>query len=178
MKRQMMLRKMAYVGIFAALIAVMSQISIPLPSGVPVTMQVFAVALAGMMLGPAAGAVTVLVYVAMGAVGMPVFAGFFSGAQVLVGPTGGFLYGFVPMAVLCGLGARRGRWTSILCGLGAFAALHGCGIVHFALVMDTSLGGAAMLTTVPFIAKDLGSILLAAVVSKRLGALRLGINRA
>ena len=92
-------------GLFAAIIAVLTLVTIPMPSGVPITLQTFAVALCGYSLGCAKGTAATFVYVALGAVGLPVFSGMKGGFSVLVGPTGGYIYGFVGMAVLCGLGA-------------------------------------------------------------------------
>lgn len=88
------------VGMFAAVLAVLSQISIPMPSGVPITLQTFAVALAGVVLAWKLGTASVLVYILLGAVGVPVFAGFTGGAQALVNYTGGFIWGFLGMAPL------------------------------------------------------------------------------
>ena len=102
-------------GVFAALLAVLSQISIPLPTGIPVTLQTFAVALCGFALGPGLGAAAVGVYLALGAVGVPVFAGFSGGIGSFVGMTGGYLWAFLPMAFLCGLGGpaeKQGPWPA------------------------------------------------------------------
>ena len=74
-----------------AIIAVLSQITIPLPTHVPVTLQTFAVALAGYFLGWKGGAVSALVYGLLGAIGVPVFAGWSGGFSVIVGYTGGFI---------------------------------------------------------------------------------------
>lgn len=73
------------VGVFAAVLAVLSQISFPLPSGIPVTLQTFAVALCGYALGCKRGTLAVLVYIVLGAVGLPVFANFSGGFGSLVG---------------------------------------------------------------------------------------------
>ena len=73
------LQRTVMAGVFAALLVVLSQVSIPLPTGIPVTLQTFAVALCGCVLGPAVGSAAVGVYLALGAVGVPVFAGFSGG---------------------------------------------------------------------------------------------------
>ena len=92
-KKKMSAKDMAFTGMFAAVIAVLSQIAIPLPSGVPVTLQTFAVALAGYTLGMKLGGLSAIVYVLIGAVGVPVFSGFKGGLGSLTGPTGGFIWG-------------------------------------------------------------------------------------
>ena len=76
------------IGVMTAIIAVLSQITIPLPTHVPVTLQTFAVALAGYFLGWKGGAVSALVYGLLGAIGVPVFAGWSGGFSVIVGYTG------------------------------------------------------------------------------------------
>ena len=90
------------VGVFAAVLAVLSQISIPLPSGIPVTLQTFAVALCGYALGWKRGLLATAVYVALGLVGLPVFSGFSGGLGKLAGPTGGYILGFLAIAGLAG----------------------------------------------------------------------------
>ena len=79
-------------ALLCALCAVLSQIQIPLPP-VPLSLSLLAVYLSGALLGPRWGSAAVGCYVALGAVGVPVYAGFASGAGVLFGPTGGFLFG-------------------------------------------------------------------------------------
>ena len=78
-------------GMFAAFLAVMSQVSLPMPTGVPITVQVFAVALVGVILGWKRGVLAVLVYILIGAVGVPVFANFKGGLSILTGLTGGYI---------------------------------------------------------------------------------------
>src|SRR5689334_20832837 len=93
----------------SALIALSARVAIPLPfSPVPVTGQTFAVLLVGAALGRRRGAAAVIAYLAEGAAGLPVFAGPNAGPAVLLGPTGGYLFGFIPGAWLCGLLAERG----------------------------------------------------------------------
>ena len=80
-------REMVLAGMFAAVMAVISQLSIPMPTGVPVTIQVFGVALVGAVLGWRLGLCSMLVYILIGAVGLPVFANFGGGIKSLVGLT-------------------------------------------------------------------------------------------
>lgn len=87
-------REICYTGLFAAVIAVMAQISIPMPLGVPMTMQTFAITLAAVVLGSKLSAMASLVYLILGAVGVPVLASFSGGIDKFVGPTGGFLISF------------------------------------------------------------------------------------
>lgn len=155
------LQKMVLVAVFAAIMAVLSQISIPLPTGVPVTLQTFAVALCGYVLGVSMGGLSLTVYLALGAVGLPVFAGFGGGVGAFLGVTGGFLWGFFLMSLLCGLGSRQGRkWLALLWGLAGLVLCDLCGAIQFSLVMATSLPQAILVACLPYFVKDVISVVL------------------
>lgn len=156
------LHRMVVAGVFAALLAVLSQISIPLPTGIPVTLQTFAVALCGFALGPGLGAAAVGVYLALGAVGIPVFAGFSGGIGSFVGMTGGYLWAFLPMAFLCGLGARqKNRALALTVVFLGLVICHLCGSFQFALVSAVSPWNAFLLASAPYLLKDAASLVVA-----------------
>lgn len=162
-------QKIVMTGVLAALLAVLSQISFPLPSGVPVTLQTFAVALCGFLLGPKLGPLSVAVYLALGAVGLPVFAGFSGGVGIFAGMTGGYLWGFLFMAFLCGLGARLGkRPAAIPLGIAGLALCHLCGSVQFALVASVSPWAAFLTASAPYLVKDLVSVAAAYLIAEAL----------
>lgn len=94
------------IALMTAVTAVMAQIAIPMPAGVPMTLQTFAVTLAGVVLGSKNGGLSMVLYILMGAIGLPVFSGFRGGLAMLVGPTGGFLLSFPVMAFIIGLGIK------------------------------------------------------------------------
>lgn len=155
-------RRTVLIGVMAALLAVMPQISIPLPVGVPVTLQTFAVAMCGYLLGPALGTLAVVVYLALAAVGVPVLAGFSSGFGAFLGMTGGFLWGFLPMAFLCGLGVKTGKKSiSLLMGGAGLVLCHLAGSFQFCLVSHTTFTAAFLTASAPFIIKDIVSVALA-----------------
>ena len=108
---------------FTLLIAVSAQVVVPM-SPVPMTMQTFAVLLAGVMLGPRAGAGAVLLYLAAGAAGLPVFSEGGSGLDALSGPTAGYLWSFPIAAGLAGWIARKGRLRPWPLGVALLWALH------------------------------------------------------
>ena len=121
-------------ALFAAITAVLSQIAIPMPSGVPVTLQTFAIALCGFYLCTARATVSTVVYVLLGAVGVPVFSGFKGGIASIVGPTGGFIIGFIAMAAISGIAFRNMPEKfrvplRIAMGILGVAACHICGFV-------------------------------------------------
>ena len=102
-------KETCYAGLFAAVIAIMAQISIPMPGGVPMTMQTFAVTLAAIVLGANLSTVSTVIYLILGAAGVTVLAGFTGGLAKFVGPTGGFLISFPLMAFVIGWGVEHRR---------------------------------------------------------------------
>ncbi|MDP4084918.1 MAG: biotin transporter BioY [Bacillota bacterium] len=100
-KEQQKLRTMIISALFASIIGILAQVTIPLPL-VPITGQTLAIGLAATILGSRFGTLSVLVYLAIGCAGIPVFAQFSSGISALFGPTGGYLVGFIPTAFIIG----------------------------------------------------------------------------
>ena len=115
------------IGMFTAVLAVLSILQIPMPSGVPITLQTFAVALCGYVLGRKNGTLCVLLYLLLGFAGVPVFTGMTAGIGKLVGYTGGFLYGFLFLAFFCGLGIHlKNKVASFGLGTGCLPLLYHC----------------------------------------------------
>ncbi len=144
-------------GVMTALIAVLSQISIPLPSGVPITLQTFVIALAGFFLGSGFSAVSVAAFIVLGAVGLPVFSGFKGGLSVLTGLTGGFIFGFILLAVFCGL-KRDKLWLNIIFSVIGLALCHLCGTIQYMLLANMEFIPAFLLVSAPYLIKDIISI--------------------
>lgn len=147
------------IGVFAALIAVLSQIAIPMPTGVPVTLQTFAVALCGYYLGAKKGTAAVLVYILLGAVGVPVFSGFKGGFACIGSLTGGFIYGFLAMALLCGLPVKN-KLLKIALGAAGMLVLHFFGTLQYSLLTDNGFIQSFLLVSAPYLVKDLASVVL------------------
>jgi biotin transport system substrate-specific component len=156
--------RVATAGLLAALAAVLAQVSIPLPGGIPFSLQPFAVFFAGLLLGPIWGGFALLVYLAAGLAGVPVFSNFGAGLGYLAGPTGGFLIGFLLAAV--GIGAlahRRLRPRSVpAIGVPTVAValtlglvpIYAVGLPWFASVQGWSLARAGAFLA-PFAVGDL-----------------------
>ncbi len=121
-RRRFTTREIAMAGLFAALTAVGALITIPMPTGVPFTLQVMVSLLSGVVLGSRAGALSQLIYLVMGGVGLPVFAGRSGGLQEFVGPTGGYLIGFVLAAWIVGRLTERAQRVSLWRGVTAMLA--------------------------------------------------------
>ncbi|HIR27495.1 MAG TPA: biotin transporter BioY [Candidatus Choladousia intestinigallinarum] len=168
MNEKTSLTRISFTGLFAALLTVLSQIQIPMPSGVPVTMQTFAVALVGFSLGWKDGLMSVFIYLLLGAAGLPVFAGFQGGIGSLAGPTGGFLWGFLFLAAGCGTPRKKSfflRSTSRSAGL---ILCHILGIFQYAAVTGADILQSFLLVSAPYLMKDVLSVTAAFFAAKAL----------
>ena len=96
-------KNLVLVSLFAAMMCLFSIMRIPLPTPVPFTLQIFGVAITGALLGGSLGALAMVIYTLLGAIGLPVFSGMTGGLQVLVGPTGGYIFGFIIAAFFIGV---------------------------------------------------------------------------
>lgn len=151
-------RELARVAIFAALIVALGMVTIPIPGGVPITAQTLGVMLAGAVLGPRLAPLSILLVLALAAVGLPVLAGGRGGLGVLVGPTAGYLLGWVVGVIVIGLIVHHGRLTGWRIALGAVVGgilvVYLCGIPVTALVLGLDLAPTALAALV-FLPGDL-----------------------
>ena len=164
------------IGMFTAVLAVLSILQIPMPSGVPITLQTFAVALCGYVLGRKNGTLCVLLYLLLGFAGVPVIP---VKTGKLVGYTGGFLYGFLFLAFFCGLGLHlKNKVASFGLGVVGLLICHVLGAFHYSIIAQITFPAAFLLVSVPYLVKDilsvLGAMLVAVVIRKTLT--RSGIN--
>lgn len=145
-----------FVAIFVAIIAALTQVTIPMPLGVPFSLQTFAVALTGVALGPKYGALAALVYLALGTVGAPVFAGMGGGFHRIVGPWGGYLLSYPLVAALVGWGAEKDRiWLRIVTLTGGVIVNLGMGMAQLAFINNYTLRVAFLAGVAPFILVEL-----------------------
>ncbi|MDR0519886.1 MAG: biotin transporter BioY [Clostridiales Family XIII bacterium] len=156
---------MCLIGIFTAIICVLGWISIPMPYGVPMTLQTFAIPFAGVIIGAKRGTIATLIYVLFGAIGIPVFAGFTGGFGIIAGPTGGFIISFPLLALAAGLGADTGKKLWLALGLIIGAVINYIvGMIVFSAVTSSGLGGAFYACVLPFIPTAIIKIVLVAVL--------------
>lgn len=159
------------IGVFAALTAVLSQIAVPMPTGVPVTLQTFAVALCGCCLGTKKGTAAVLVYILLGAVGAPVFTGFKGGFACIGGLTGGFIYGFLAMAALCGLSVKN-KPLKIILGVAGVIVCHFFGVLQYSFLTGNGFTESFLLVSAPYLIKDFVSVVLGYLGALAAGRIR------
>lgn len=157
----------------AAIISLLAQLSVPI-GGVNMTMQVFAVAFCAYMFSWKTALISTAVYVLLGLCGVPVFSSFSGGVSVLIGPSGGFIFGFVPMAILLGLGNKP--VPTVLLSIAGLAVCHLAGVVQFAFVTGRTLIESLALVWLPYVLKDIlslaGAYFLALGVKKRLSSVK------
>ncbi|HUE98315.1 MAG TPA: biotin transporter BioY [Anaerolineales bacterium] len=162
------LRDVTLILLGAVFVAVLAQVKIALPfTPVPLTGQTFAVLLVGATLGSKRGATSMALYIALGALGLPVFAGGESGVAYLSGATLGYLVGFVIAAYVIGLLAERGLERSVRTSLIPFfvgtTIIYVCGVAWLAVVLG-SFSKAIMAGLLPFLIADAIKIIAAALV--------------
>ncbi len=167
------IHRLVWTALLAACIAVGAWLQLPI-GAVPITLQPLFVFLAGYLLGPASGAAAVALYVAAGVLGLPVFAGGKAGLGVLLGPTGGYLVGFILGAGVTGLAAPRGAplgWVrGVLAGAAAVAVAYLVGAARLAQVLHFDARKAIAVGVAPFIAFDAVKIAVALVIARHLRA--------
>ena len=151
------LHKMVGCALFAALTAVCSQLAIPMPWGVPINLALFAVYMAGTMLGPVWGAASQLVYLLLAAVGVPVMAGMQGGPAVLLGKTGGYAIGYLLAALIAGAFAaklpRKFGWLALGCVVGC-AACYVLGTIWFMVLTGLDLPTSLTYCVIPYLPGD------------------------
>ncbi len=152
---------------FALLTWAAAKVSVPLPfTPVPGTLQTLPVLLAGALLGARAGAASQMTYLAMGIAGLPVFALPGSGPTYLLGPTGGYLLGFIAAAYVTGRVEPWGRPFGFAGALAAFFSgsivLYLCGLTWLTIALGGDAGAAVRSGLLPFVVFDLSKIVVAA----------------
>ena len=158
-----------YIGLFAALICVCSWIAIPLT--VSITLQTFAVCLTAGLLGWKRGTLTVIIYILLGMVGLPIFTGFKSGIAAVTGPTGGYIVGFIFTSLIVGFAAEKiGRrlWQNIIFMVIGELVLYLFGTIWFVIAYKVTFLSAFSTCVLPFLLPDAVKIVIASVLVNRL----------
>lgn len=163
--------QMAEIALMSAMLCVVAPFSIPVPvSPVPLSLATFAVYLTAALLGPRKGTISVLVYLLLGMVGLPVFSGFSGGIGKLLGPTGGYAIGYIPCAVVIGWMIERHRqqlvWNAIAMVLGTLVC-YCFGTIWFLVIMDGiyTFTQVLLVCVVPYLLFDAVKIFMAAAIA-------------
>ena len=167
------IRSAALCALFAALTAALSQIAVPL-GAVPLNLALFAVYCAGALLGAKRGALSLLVFTALGAAGAPVFALFRGGLAVLTGPTGGYILGYIPAAFLTGLFIdifckdKKRAYVYPAAMLAGLFVCYALGTAWYAYSTKTGITAALTTCVIPFLLGDALKIAAASAVTYKI----------
>ena len=161
------LNRMVWTSLLAALTAVGAYLQLPL-GPIPFSLQPFFVMMAGLIMGPVGGAIVLCLYVGAGLAGLPVFVGGKSGFAHLLGPTGGFLIGFIAQAAITGMATRKLEdslpwFRGVLWGLVGIVVMYAIGVARLKMVLDVDWLKALTVGFLPFAPGDL--VKLAAAVA-------------
>lgn len=169
-------KKIVFTALFAALTAVCGFISIPVPgTPIPIVLQNMLVVLTGLLLGPIWGVAATVLFLVAGALGLPVFSGGTGGFARLMGPTGGFLYGYALATLAAGLAAQRPKYGArtpvlrlVLATVLGFVVMYIPGVLHFMRVMDKTFSQTMTLCVIPYIPGDIIKMVVAVLLSSKL----------
>lgn len=165
------------IAVMAAVICVLGPLSIPI-GPVPVSLTNFAIYITLYVLGTRDGTIAYLIYMLIGLVGLPVFSGFTGGPAKLFGPTGGYLIGFIPMAIVAGLVITKFDRKPIPSVIGMFAATwipYLLGTAWLAFSAHMTFGAAFAVGVTPFVIEDFCKMVVAAIAGPLLYS---ALNRA
>lgn len=163
------LTELIITALFTAILAVSAQIIIP--NAVPFTLQSLGVFLASAILGWKKGVLSVVIYVMVGAIGLPVFSGFQGGMGVLLGVTGGYIWGFIPTAFIVGIMCEKLGRKKLVLILSMVIGLIMCyilGTVWYSVYTSTGFMSALAICVVPFIIADIIKIAVAVMIVSKL----------
>ena len=165
-------KQMVLIALMTAVTCVLGPLSIPLPfSPVPISLTNFAIFLAIFVLGMKSGTISFIIYLLLGAVGVPVFSSFRGGFQVLAGPTGGYLIGFIFLALIMGFALDhfdRKLVPTIIGMIIGMAVCYAFGTVWLAKLLSLSFKDGLMMGVIPYLAGDAAKIIIAAIVGPKL----------
>ena len=165
-------KHMVLIALMTAVTCVLGPLSIPLPfSPVPISLTNFAIFLAIFVLGMKNGTISFIIYLLLGAIGVPVFSSFRGGLQVLAGPTGGYLIGFIFLALIMGFALDhfdRKLVPTIIGMIIGMAVCYAFGTVWLAKLLSLSFKEGLMMGVIPYLAGDAAKIIIAAIVGPKL----------
>lgn len=160
---------MAMIALMTAVTCVVAPLSIPI-GPVPISLTNFAIYLSLYILDWKKGTISYLLYLLIGLVGLPVFSGFSGGLWKLAGPTGGYIIGFIPMAVIAGIiiDNLKPRWIHFIGMVIGTAICYAFGTVWFCLQSGTPVPAALSICVIPFIPGDLIKMIIAIVIAPKI----------
>ena len=169
-KMNLKVRDITITAIFTALTAILAQISIPLPfSPVPITFQVMAVYISAIILGSRLGTLSQIIYILVGAIGIPIFVNFQGGLNVVFGPSGGYLISYPIVAFIVGKISDKSlsyiQSAAVL--IASLLLCYGMGVIQLSFITNITIKKALVIGVLPFIPLDVIKITLAYLLGNR-----------
>lgn len=169
-EKKFSITQIALIGVMTAVICILAPFSLPI-GPVPISFTNLAIYIALYVLGMKRGTISYLIYLLIGLVGVPVFSGFTGGPQKLFGPTGGYLIGFIPMAVIAGIVIDKCMKKWYFCLLAMIAGTWVCylfGTAWLAFQANMTFKAALAAGVIPFIIEDLIKMVLALLIGPQI----------
>ena len=169
-EKKFSITQIAVIGVMTAVICILAPLSLPI-GPVPISFTNLAIYIALYVLGMKRGTISYLIYLLIGLVGVPVFSGFTGGPQKLFGPTGGYLIGFIPMAVIAGIVIDKCMKKWYFCLLAMIAGTWVCylfGTAWLAFQANMTFKAALAAGVIPFIIEDLIKMVLALLIGPQI----------
>lgn len=167
--KKIKIKNLALSALLTAVIAVTAWVSVPTPLGVNLAFTIFGVSIAGFLLGVKGALASTVTYIALGAAGLPIFSFFSGGAGVLLGPSGGFIWGFLAVAILCGLAKNieKSALKYLLMTLSVIIC-HAAGVIQYSIVSGNGIIVSFISVSLPFLLKDIIIVFLARIIAKKI----------
>lgn len=161
-------KNITIISLCVALISIFSQLSIPTPYGVPLTMQVFAITLIATILNTKQALLCITIYIILGIIGIPVFANFSGGIMKLLGPTGGYIYGYYIITIFFSHLEKKKNFKRIALIIIALLLFHFSGSLHYHIVMKSDWIKSIIVISLPYLFKDFLSVIFAHILGIKL----------
>ncbi len=162
------IRQLFLAALFTAFLALISQISIMTPLSIPFTFQTFAICLCGYTLRLKWASLSVITYIALGLLGLPIFSNFKGGIGVLFEITGGYIIGFLPLVIICALPIKEKTIFKISLGIMGVLICHITGSAYLSVLTHTNFITSFIASSLPFLLKDMILCVLAYYLAKKL----------
>ncbi|HCQ68331.1 MAG TPA: biotin transporter BioY [Subdoligranulum sp.] len=162
--------QMAVTAVMAAVLCVLGPLTVPI-GAIPISLANFVICLTAWLLGPKFGTLSVVIYLAIGLIGVPVFSGYGAGLAKVAGPTGGYLVGYLLLAFIGGLFIEKSKGQPVIAGIGLVlgdAACYVLGTIWFMILTGADLVSALGWCVLPYLPGDAVKIVLAAVLTMQL----------
>lgn len=172
-KANFKVKNIVYIALFAALLSVLAPVAIPIGE-VPITLATLVIYITASVLPVSNSYISIAIYILVGIFGLPVFSGFSGGLAKVAGPTGGYIIGYIPMAVTIGLIIKflgHKKFSFFIAYLTGTVVLYTFGTALFMIQTQKALLPSLSMCVIPFLPGDAAKMVIAAIISRKLNTL-------